>query len=81
MNDTIKKLKWENFRHNQKWRTWQGEMARRFVTGVGYCFLCIARKCFKWSLGRCSWCGNKTGCNGVVSSKGTRCMNGVCDSD
>ena len=72
-------LQWQNFRHHQKWETWQGGMARHFVCGLGTFLMFFARKCYKWSFGRCSWCGKNTGCNGVVSKRGARCMNGVCD--
>lgn len=69
--------KFKDFKHVVKFRTGIGSLARITVTFIGILFMKAARKCFKWSLNRCSWCGRNSGM-GIISSKGHRCINGHC---
>ena len=64
----------KNLLHNIIWTTKTGKMYRDSITWVGIKLMILARRCFKHTLGRCSWCGKDPGM-GHISSKGSRCMN------
>ena len=66
-------LWWQGKKHRLKWDTWIGALMRDIVTWAGIRAMKFARKCFKWSLGRCSWCGSNPGMSSTVSSRGLRC--------
>ena len=59
--------------HNLKWGTAPGRWARKFVTWLGWLMMRASRRMFRWSLGRCSWCGANCGFDSVISRKGKRC--------
>jgi len=61
------------YRHNIKWDTRIGDWTRKVVTWLGIKSMAFARRCFKWSLGRCSYCGKDPGFASSVSRKGLRC--------
>lgn len=63
----------DSVKHNLKWDTWIGELARNVATWFGLKLFKTGRNLLKWSLGRCSWCGNNCGFSSTVSSKGLRC--------
>lgn len=68
-------------RHNIKWNTMVGELARKFTCWLGLKLLNKGRSLLRWSLGRCSWCGCNPGLASSVSNKGLRCssLNKNCD--
>lgn len=76
MIDDIKmtpSLWWQGKKHGLKWNTWIGRLARSVVTWAGVRAMKFARACFKWSLGRCSWCGCEPGMSSSISKRGLRC--------
>jgi hypothetical protein len=50
-----------------------GKIILKSITLIGVMAMKFARKCFKFSLGRCSWCGRDCGFDSSISSKGMRC--------
>ena len=61
-------------RSRLKWDTWAGAVTRRAVSGTGAAMIRVGRALLRWSLGRCSWCGEDPGFRSAVSSRGLRCM-------
>ena len=61
-------------KHNVKWDSKTGDVARHVATWMGLKMLRTGRKLLKWSLGRCSWCGADCGFNSNISRKGKRCQ-------
>ena len=67
------RLWWSAKKHNIKWDTKAGDLARKTVMRLGLWCLNRGRKLLRWSMGRCSWCGRNCGFDSVISSKGLRC--------
>jgi hypothetical protein len=60
--------------HSLKWDNTVGTVSRGVVTAIGVLAMKLARKCFRWSLGRCSWCGRDCGMSSTISIRGKRCQ-------
>lgn len=67
------KLLSDSKKHNLKWNTKAGTIARNFATWLALKMLRKSRRLLKWSLGRCSWCGANCGMSSTISKKGMRC--------
>ncbi len=63
----------DGFRHRIKWDTKLGATSRKFATWIALTFIRLGRGLLKWSVGRCSWCGENPGFASTVSKKGLRC--------
>jgi hypothetical protein len=66
-------LWWQGKKSRMKWDTWIGMLTRIVGTWAGICAMRFARICFRWSLGRCSWCGGNPGMSSTISRRGLRC--------
>ena len=73
LENDVKVTHWQSFKHRVMWNTLTGRVSRYIITRIGLLFLRIARRMFRWSLGRCSWCGRNCGMSSTISAKGMRC--------
>lgn len=67
-------MNWEAKKHRIKWDTKLGKVSRDTATWIGLKLMGISRRLFKWSAGRCSWCGGNPGFSSTMSHKGLRCQ-------
>ncbi len=63
----------ESLVHNMVRERYLGLLFLSLLRSLGWLLMRISRKIFRFTLGRCSYCGATCGFNSAISSKGLRC--------